>query len=225
MQNKPHANYCGAKTRSGQPCKNRAMLNGRCRMHGGKSTGAPPEKMKGNQNSKKHGFFSKYIPQETLEIMGMLDEKSPADLIWDQIMIQYAAIIRAQQLMYVEEKDEIVKVLKKEKETDFATEREWEFQFAWDRHATFLNAQSRAMSELRSLIKQFNDLAHEDDERRLKLEAMQLGIEKRKVELSHMRGDMEGNAHEQADSYVEALNSQVDYVFADEDEVVEDEEA
>ena len=32
---------CGAKCRSGEPCKNAAMKNGRCRMHGGKSTGAP----------------------------------------------------------------------------------------------------------------------------------------------------------------------------------------
>jgi hypothetical protein len=30
---------CGAKTRSGCMCKAAAMPNGRCRMHGGKSTG------------------------------------------------------------------------------------------------------------------------------------------------------------------------------------------
>ena len=32
---------CGAKCRSGEPCQNPSMKNGRCRMHGGKSTGAP----------------------------------------------------------------------------------------------------------------------------------------------------------------------------------------
>lgn len=32
---------CGAKTRSKAPCQAPAMANGRCRMHGGKSTGAP----------------------------------------------------------------------------------------------------------------------------------------------------------------------------------------
>ncbi len=32
---------CGAKCRSGQICQNPSMKNGRCRMHGGKSTGAP----------------------------------------------------------------------------------------------------------------------------------------------------------------------------------------
>lgn len=30
---------CGAKTRSGAPCRNLPMKNGRCRMHGGASTG------------------------------------------------------------------------------------------------------------------------------------------------------------------------------------------
>jgi len=148
----------------------------------GNDGGAP----KGNQNAKKHGLFSKYIPQATLEIMGMLNEKSPADLIWDQIMIQYAAIIRAQQIMFVESKDEMIKELKKEKnrltDSEESHEIEYEFQFAWDRQATFLNAQSRAMAELRSLIKQFNELAHEDDERRLKLKQMQNAIEKTKAE-------------------------------------------
>jgi len=42
---------CGAKTRKQVPCKSPAMKNGRCRMHGGKSTGAP----KGNQNAYKTG--------------------------------------------------------------------------------------------------------------------------------------------------------------------------
>jgi hypothetical protein len=31
---------CGAKTRKSLPCQSPAMKNGRCRMHGGKSTGA-----------------------------------------------------------------------------------------------------------------------------------------------------------------------------------------
>ena len=44
---------CGAKSRrnGGAPCKSPAMPNGRCRMHGGKSPGAP----KGNKNAYKHG--------------------------------------------------------------------------------------------------------------------------------------------------------------------------
>lgn len=41
MSNKP-MQACGAHCRTtGQPCRNWAMANGRCRMHGGKSTGRP----------------------------------------------------------------------------------------------------------------------------------------------------------------------------------------
>ena len=35
-----NAPRCGAKTRKGTPCRSPAMPNGRCRMHGGMSTGA-----------------------------------------------------------------------------------------------------------------------------------------------------------------------------------------
>jgi hypothetical protein len=45
---------CGARTRQGSSCQAPAMSNGRCRMHGGKSTGAP----KGNQNRLKHGRYT-----------------------------------------------------------------------------------------------------------------------------------------------------------------------
>ncbi|WP_438421634.1 phage terminase small subunit [Bacillus siamensis] len=147
----------------------------------GNSGGAAPAR---NQNAVSHGFFSKYLPEETLSIMEEIQERSPADMIWDQIQIQYAAIIRAQRIMFVSDKEEMIKELKKKRslisEVSEIEEEEYEFQFAWDRHATFLNAQSRAMGELRSLIKQFDQLAHEQDERRLKLEQMRLNIEKTK---------------------------------------------
>ena len=45
---------CGARTRSGNPCKSPAMKNGRCRMHGGLSPGAP----KGNKNALRHGRYT-----------------------------------------------------------------------------------------------------------------------------------------------------------------------
>ncbi|HRD87320.1 MAG TPA: HGGxSTG domain-containing protein [Accumulibacter sp.] len=45
---------CHARTRSGTPCQSPAMPNGRCRLHGGKATGAP----KGNRNAFKHGRYT-----------------------------------------------------------------------------------------------------------------------------------------------------------------------
>ncbi|MED1779481.1 phage terminase small subunit [Bacillus subtilis] len=159
--------------KGGQPGNKNAVGN----------NGGAPQK---NQNAVTHGFFSKFLPEETLEIMEEIQERSPADMIWDQIQIQYAAIIRAQRIMHVQDQDDMTKVLKKEKTGMFGDEKEWEFQFAWDRHATFLNAQSRAMGELRSLIKQFDQLAHEQDERRLKLEQMHLNIDKTKAEVERL---------------------------------------
>lgn len=158
----------------------------------GNSGGAAPIR---NQNAKTHGFYSKHMPAEAFEIMQDIQEFSPVDLLWEQIQIQFTAIVRAQKIMFVESKDEMIKELKKKKSvvSDSADieEEEYEFQFAWDRHATFLNAQSRAMSELRGLIKQFDNIAHEKDERRLKLEQMRLNIDKTKAEVEKMElGDV-----------------------------------
>ncbi|MGE7750710.1 phage terminase small subunit [Lysinibacillus fusiformis] len=166
-----------------------------------KGHGAPKQ----NQNATTHGFFSKFLPEETLEIMEAMNERSPADLIWDQIQIQYAAIIRAQRIMHVESKDEIIKELKKAKYDYYprskedgggvekaVTEEEYEFQFAWERQAQLLTAQSRAIGELRSSIRQFVEMADQDDERRLKLEQMQLNIDKTKAEIEKLDNKDEG---------------------------------
>src|SRR5215218_2595591 len=46
---------CGAKTRNERPCRSPAMPNGRCRMHGGASPGAPKGEHNGNY---RHGRFT-----------------------------------------------------------------------------------------------------------------------------------------------------------------------
>jgi hypothetical protein len=48
------ARRCLARTRHGTPCQSPAMKNGRCRMHGGPSPGAPG----GNKNAYKHGRYT-----------------------------------------------------------------------------------------------------------------------------------------------------------------------
>lgn len=51
---------CGAKTRQGPSCRQPAMPNGRCRLHGGKSTGprteAGLERLRAART--KHGMYS-----------------------------------------------------------------------------------------------------------------------------------------------------------------------
>ena len=60
---------CGAKTRVGAICRCPAMRNGRCRLHGGLSTG--PKTPEGRQRIRlallKHGRYTKEAEQERLE--------------------------------------------------------------------------------------------------------------------------------------------------------------
>lgn len=140
-----------------------------------------------NKNAETHGFFSKYLPKDTLEIIEEIKEKNPLDILLEQITIQYAAIIRAQKIMYVKDKNEMIKEIKKHKDTEFGEEIEYEFQFAWDRQATFLNAQSRAMGELRSLIKQANTMINENPE--LASEEQKLRVDKLRAEIGRLSSD------------------------------------
>ncbi|MDV8116089.1 phage terminase small subunit [Bacillus cereus] len=145
---------------------------------------------KGNDNAVTHGFFRKHFPEDVADLAAEIMEKNPIDMLWENITIQYTAIIRAQRLMFVVDQEDMTKELKKTKESysdsGSSSEEEWEIQFAWDKHATFLNAQSRAMSTLSSLIRDFDKLANINDERRMKLEQMKLGIEKTKAEIKEL---------------------------------------
>ena len=161
----------------------------------GNKNASPPKQ---NTNAMKHGFYSKVIPEELMELFDELEDGiSTADMLWDQIKVQYMAIMRAQSIMFVTDKNEMIKELKKAK-YDFiqtgegeeksiervAIEEEYNFQFAWERHAQFLTAQSRAIGELRSLIDQFETTADKNDERLLKLKKMRLDIKKTKAEIA-----------------------------------------
>ncbi|HBF0943708.1 TPA: hypothetical protein KOD20_003848 [Clostridioides difficile] len=145
--------------------------------------GAPKE----NKNAEKFGFFSKYLPEETQDLINEIKNKDKFDILWEQITIQYAAIIRAQKIMYVKGKEEMVKELKKHESTENGEKIEYEFQFAWDRQASFLNAQSRAMSELRSLIKQYDEMIHKDWN--LATEEQKTRVEKLKCEVDNLSKD------------------------------------
>jgi len=147
-----------------------------------------------NKNAEKFGFFSKYLPDETLELTKEIETKDRLDILWEQITIQYAAIIRAQKIMFVENKDEIIKVLKKEESSEYGNKKEWEYQFAWDRQANFLNAQSRAMSELRSAIKQYGEMINKNW--KMATEEQKARIDKLKLEIENIKGDNKDNSNE-----------------------------
>lgn len=67
---------CGARTRGGTPCQCPAMRSGRCRLHGGKSTGPrTPEGLERLRKARtKHGRYSAAAKAESQSVRGLLAE-------------------------------------------------------------------------------------------------------------------------------------------------------
>ena len=217
----------GTSRQTGERCR-KPVEPGKtkCRFHGGKNMGPPP----GSQNALRHGFFARIFPddEETRALVGEIMEKSPLDIIWENIIINYTAIARAQKTMFVTHKREMIKELKKIKsELDinprydssdpdsklFAEthrEEEWEFQFAWDRQATFMKAQSEAMKTLERLIARYEEMIQKgngSEEHQLRLEKlkqdMAIARERMDLEKSKVMGDPEETAD---DGFIDALS-------------------
>lgn len=81
----------------------------------------------------------------------------PLDVL-DQIQIAYAAIIRAQQIMYVRDRDDLTTTQIQEKNGDSVTEERWEVQQAWGQ-GSLLEGAGQGVAGLRSMIRQYKDLA------------------------------------------------------------------
>ena len=119
--------------------------------------GAP----RGNQNATKHGLFSRYLPEDTREIFFSLDSADPLDLLWDQIKLAYTAIVRAQQIMHVRDQEDKTVEKVGDSKGNVISEK-WEVQQAWDKQASFLQAQAKAQKELTTMIKQYEELLHKN---------------------------------------------------------------
>lgn len=151
---------------------------------GGK--GAP----EGNRYGMKHGLFTRFLPDEVQEIMEELESKDPLDMIWDSIQLQYAIILRAQKIMFVRDQNDLTKELKRKKDSNTSEEREYEIQFAWDKHAQFMKAQSTAFAALQSLIRRYEDMlrtGNADEEQKLRIHKLKSEIQK--IENDNQRGD------------------------------------
>ena len=133
----------------------------------------------GNKNAEKHGFFSKILPEETLELVSNIDSFSPIDVLWQNIQIQYAAILRAQKIMFVEGEYDTTKEILSETSGNVDSVS-YTIQFAWDKQANFLHAQARAMQTLNNMIKQYDELmkselATEEQKARIEVLKTKLG--------------------------------------------------
>lgn len=161
----------------------------------GNDGGGAPEQ---NKNAEKYGFFSKYLPDETREIFSAIEQADPLDLLWHQIQIAYAAIVRAQRIAYVKDQDD--KTIEKiEEKVGNVIGEKWEVQQAWDKQEAFLKAQARAQGELRAMIKQYDEMLHKNWD--LSTEEQQARIEQIRANTARMSG---GDGDE--DEGVEIIN-------------------
>lgn len=155
----------------------------------GNTGGGAPEN---NKNAVSHGLFANWMPEETLEIIRELSQKSPADMIWENILIQYTAIIRAQKIMYVMDSHDDVNnitairldpMLQDDEGNPVRIEEKREWHMAYQKQESFMNAQSRAIGTLSNLIKQYVAMADEEDKRKQELSLMTAQINKLSLEV------------------------------------------
>lgn len=135
--------------------------------------GGAPEK---NTNAIKHGLFSKYLPAETLELVGDIEMMSPLDILWENICLKYATIIRSQKIMFVKDANDATKRIT----VDGSETTVYQYKEAYEKQASFLMAQSRAMGTLMNLIKQYEEMCNG----KLATEEQRLRIEKLKKEIA-----------------------------------------
>lgn len=162
------------------PVRSRGAPEGNQNALGNKGGRGGPE---GNDHAVKHGLFRKFLPDdpETLEIFDQSEHLNRMDMLWLAIRTKWTNIVRAQKIMFVQDKDDTTRTLKKQKqqfgiykrvdekgqkeEVPFQTynEEEYELQYAWDKQGRALTAQASAMRELRALIRQYEDMLRQAD--------------------------------------------------------------
>lgn len=149
-----------------------------------------------NDYNLKHGFYSKILPEDALELLEDIKEFNPMDMLWDTLIMQYLSIIRAQKIMHVKSQRALTKVLKRQKESSGAEssswEKEWELQFAWDKQATFMQAQSKAITTFMKQLDQYESMISKDQlnkERMAKLALIKANtiLTKKNVEIANAK--------------------------------------
>ena len=147
-----------------------------------KTRGAP----KGNKNAKggpvgnrkavKHGLFAKYLPQEVYEIAEELSDKQPIDILWENITLTYANLLHAQRILFVQDIEDSNTLITSEGKAGVG----YEHHTAWDKQGKALAAIARAQSELKSMIKTYDELTRSPlitEEQRQRIELLKIKIE------------------------------------------------
>ena len=146
--------------------------------------GAP----KGSQNALKHGLFAKYLPQGVHEIYEQLADKQPIDILWENIQLTYANLLHAQRILYVQDIEDTTSLLIASTAKGGAS---YEVHTAWDKQGKALAAIARIQSELRNMIKTYDELTRSSlatEEQRLRIEILKSKLPDNEPENIHDDG-------------------------------------
>lgn len=145
---------------------------------------------KRNEASVKHGFYRKWLPQDMLEIIEDTKDMTLADRLWFQIETKFASLIQLHKIMFVESKHDILNELSGYSSGEGGNGETYKVVYAFEQYAEYIKTEARLTAEWRNVVKQFLELSDEYDERRMKLEQMQLNIEKTKTEIDKLNADI-----------------------------------
>ena len=162
--------------------------------------GAP----KGSQNALKHGLFAKNLPQEVYEIAQELSGKQPIDILWENITLTYANLLHAQRILYVQDVDDTTTMLIA---STAKGGESYEVHTAWDKQGKALAAIARIQSELRNMIKTYDELTRSSlatEEQRLRIEILKSKLPDNEPE----------NVHD--DGFIKALEGIVEETWREE---------
>lgn len=157
-----------------------------------KKGGCPPE----NFNAVKHGGYisqqrftkdnlGKILPKAMVNLITELQDESPLDKLWRNILMQEARIINMQRITHVKNKNDTTKELKKVVEGKNPI-TEYEILFAHDKENSTVTAMSKAMETLSKMIERYEKMINQNwdlvtEEQRLKIEKL-----KHEVNILHM---------------------------------------
>lgn len=159
-----------------------------------------------NNPSSKHGAYRQFLPPELIAIIEETEGLTIVDRLWFQLETKFAALVQLHRIMFVANKSDLLNEVSSEgdESTSYKT------VYAFEQFESYIRTEARLTSEWRSVVKQFLELSETDDERRMKLEQMQLNIDKTKTDIERNKIAIKKENGEEADDrendgFIEAL--------------------
>ena len=136
--------------------------------------GAP----KGNSNAVTHGLRRRFLPEGISELVDEVKAMSPIDILWENITLTYANLLHAQRILYVQDVEDTTSLVSSTAKGGVG----YEHHTAWDKQGKALAAIARAQSELKSMIKTYDELTRSPlvtEEQKLRIEKLksQIGMD------------------------------------------------